>query len=145
MTAGPSGTPRPHTAGQPADQSVPHARDAEELEERVAERQIGRDLGPGGPPGREAGAHAAELLVIQIADGRFDGDWYRHSTGQARLLVKTRGGPCLFSIDGLLEPRELPAPGTTEISLRLSEPGRHTMRLRTPAGRTATAALDIHR
>ena len=145
MTAGPSGTPRPHTSGQPADQVAPHARDSEELEERVAGRQIGRDLGPASPPAGEEGTRAAELLVIQITDGGFDGDCYRHATGQARLLVKTRGGTCLFSIDGLLEPRELPAAGTTEIPLRLSEPGRHTVRVRTPAGRTATAVLDIQR
>jgi hypothetical protein len=144
MTVGPSGTPRSHASGQPADQITRPARDSEQLEERVAEREIGRDFGPGGPPGGEAGARAAEVVVIQITDGRFDGGWYRQPTGQARLLVNTRGGTCLFSIDRLLEPRELSATGTTEIPLRLSEPGQHTMRVRGRAGRTATAVLDIH-
>jgi hypothetical protein len=89
-----------------------------------------------------------QALVVTIVDSRFDSDVYTQQTGATRMVVKTHGGPYLFSIDDLADRRELPASGTTEILYSISDPGRHTMRAdlstSTAAAAThATATLDV--
>ena len=89
-----------------------------------------------------------EALMVQIVDGHFDSDIYTQQPGATRLIVKTEGGPYLFSIDGLVDRRELPASGTTVILYSVSDPGRHTMRADVGTGSTAaathaTATLDV--
>ena len=89
-----------------------------------------------------------DALVIQISNGHFDHSLYEQQTGDMRLLLRTEGGPYLFSIDELVGPRELPESGSTVILYSVSAPGRHTMHLAlsTPTSATATeetATLDV--
>jgi hypothetical protein len=89
-----------------------------------------------------------DALVIQISNGHFDHSLYEQQTGDMRLLLRTEGGPYLFSIDGLVGPRELPESGVTVILYSASAPGRHVMHLAlsTPTSATATeetATLDV--
>ena len=89
-----------------------------------------------------------EALMVQIVDGHFDNDVYTQQPGATWLIVKTEGGPYLFSIDGLVDRRELPANATTVILYSVSDPGRHTMRAdlsttTTVAAAQATATLDV--
>jgi hypothetical protein len=89
-----------------------------------------------------------DALVIQISNGHFDRSLYEQQTGDMRLLVRTEGGPYLFSIDDLVDRRELPESGSTVILYSVSAPGRHTMHLAlsTPTSATATeetATLDV--
>lgn len=89
-----------------------------------------------------------DAVVIQVANGHFDRSLYEQQTGDMRLVLRTEGGPYLFSIDGLVGPRELPEMGTTVILYSASAPGRHIMHLAlsTPTSATATedtATLDV--
>src|SRR5437667_12039250 len=52
-----------------------------------------------------------DAVVIQISNGHFDHSLYEQQTGDMRLLLRTEGGPYLFSIDELVGPRELPESG----------------------------------
>lgn len=44
-----------------------------------------------------------------------------------RVVLETRGGPYLFSIDGLVDRRELPDAGTTVVLVNVTAPGRYTI------------------
>jgi hypothetical protein len=70
-----------------------------------------------------------------------DGDRYAAQSRPTRLVVSARGGPYTLSIDGLLQPQQLPADGTVEIGLTLPDPGDYTMRL--SGSVTATAVLNV--
>jgi hypothetical protein len=80
-------------------------------------------------------------LSIQVVDGRFDSDRYAAQSRPTRLVVSARGGPYTLSIDGLLQPQQLPVDGTAEIGLTLPDPGDYTMRLGGSA--SATAVLNV--
>jgi hypothetical protein len=93
-------------------------------------------------------AENINAVVVHIANGQFDHNMYEQQTGNMRLVLSTEGGPYLFSIDGLVDPRELPASGSTVVQYSVSAPGQHTMHvaLSTPTDATATeatATLDV--
>src|SRR5215469_4445 len=87
-------------------------------------------------------------VVVHIANGQFDESVYEQQTGNMRLVLRTEGGPYLFSIDDLVQPRELPESRSTVVQYSTSAPGRHTMHaaLSTSTDATATGAtatLDV--
>ncbi|MDQ6880968.1 MAG: hypothetical protein M3150_02625 [Pseudomonadota bacterium] len=90
-----------------------------------------------------------QQIAIQISsDGRFDHDVDEAQSGDARLVLRTHGGPYLFSVDQLVDRRELPANRETAVVVRFTPPQRYTMHLAlsTPATATATeatATLDV--
>lgn len=77
---------------------------------------------------------------MQIVDGHFDSDIYTQLPGATRMIVKTQGGPYLFSIDDLVDRREVPANGEDVVLYSVSAPGRHTMRADISTTTSATAA-----
>jgi hypothetical protein len=73
---------------------------------------------------------------------------YEEQLSATQLLVVTEDGPCLFEIDSLVGPRELPANTETMILLDVSAEGQYTMRAyqSTPTGMSpdfAIALLDV--
>src|SRR5262249_5286481 len=87
-------------------------------------------------------------VVVHIANGQFDESVYEQQTGNMRLVLRTEGGPYLFSIDDLVQPRELPESGSTVVQYSTSAPGRDRMHaaLSTSTDATATeatATLDV--
>ncbi len=89
-----------------------------------------------------------EALVVQISNGHFEHDVYAQQPGATRLVLRTQGGPYLFSIDGLVDRRELAANAETVVLYSVTDPGRYTMHaaLSTSADPTAseaTATLDV--
>jgi hypothetical protein len=89
-----------------------------------------------------------QTLRATILDGKFDSTIYQEQSGATQMLVISTGGPYLFSIDRLVNRRELPPNGAVVINYDTSSPGQFTMRayLSTPDGtgsEVATAVLDI--
>lgn len=80
-------------------------------------------------------------LRITVTAGGFEADRYDAQARATRLVVTTQGGPYTFAIDRLLQPRQLPADGTTEISLTLPDPGLYTLQL--TGGTSDTAVLNV--
>jgi hypothetical protein len=89
-----------------------------------------------------------QTLRVTIINGKFNSTIYQEQSGATQMLVISTGGPYLFSIDGLVDRRELPENGDSVINYDTSTPGQFMMRasLSTPQGTTsevATATLDI--
>jgi hypothetical protein len=89
-----------------------------------------------------------QTLRVTIIDGHFASTLYDEQAGVTRLLVISVGGPYLFQIDNLVDRRELPADGGTDINFDASAPGQYTMHAYTstptgPGPEVASAVLDI--
>jgi hypothetical protein len=89
-----------------------------------------------------------QTLRVTIVDGRFASTLYEEQAGATQLLVISVGGPYLFQIDNLVDRRELPADGGTDINFDASAPGQYTMHACTstptgPGPEVANAVLDI--
>lgn len=98
-------------------------------------------------PGAVPGQHL-EDIIVQVTNSTLEHDIYETQPGDVSLVLRTHGGPYLFSIDQLVDRRELPANADTRILVNVSAPGRYTMRvaLSTAADATtreATATLDL--
>ena len=83
-------------------------------------------------------------LKVTLSGGKFDADTYTQLPGATRLIVDTQDGPYTFSIDRLVDPRELPASGSTVILFNVTDPGRYTMHA-SRNGQQTTATLEIGR
>ena len=93
---------------------------------------------PGGTAGPIAKDPPQDIqeLVIEVVNGRFTADFYSMQRGNARLRITTRGGPYTFSVDGLLQPRELPTDSTTTIAINAPQEGDYPMQLENGARAT---------
>jgi hypothetical protein len=89
-----------------------------------------------------------QTLTVQIDNGHFNKDIYQELPGATRLVVSTQGGPYLFSINNLVDARQLQPNTSTQIDYEVSDPGRYVLRAQTTTAAgtpatTSTAVLDV--
>src|SRR5579884_1692823 len=70
-----------------------------------------------------------QTITVTITNNQFDHDVYQAHPGDTRLVMRAHGGPYLFSIDRLVDQRELPADTETVVLVSITDPGQYTMHL----------------